>query len=81
MEEHVGTLMMAYDRDGDVLWLCTAPPYPAQLSEEIDDGVIARKHPHSGDIEGMEILFFGNRFADGWELRVPMPVRRTGTGA
>jgi len=65
------SLMVEYDRTGDLLYLGTMAPYPEQESEELDYGVVARLKPQSGKIENLEILFFSTRVASGEVLRLP----------
>ena len=51
-------LTFQYDRDADILYVNTCPPYPEQESEELADEIIARFNPDTGDIENLEVLFF-----------------------
>jgi len=55
-------LSLLYDNEGDVLYVEAVPPYAAQLSNEIADGVVARMNPDTGDVECLEILSFRRRF-------------------
>ncbi len=55
-------LTLSYDSAGDILYLITVPPYAGQGSDEIADGVVARMNPVTGQVEGLEILFFSSRF-------------------
>ncbi len=54
-------LTFQYDREGDILYINTRPPYPEQESDEIGDEVIARFNPDTGQIENLEVLFFSTR--------------------
>jgi uncharacterized protein YuzE len=54
-------LTLRYDKIGDILYIDTCPPYPAQESEELGDEIIARLNPTSGSVENLEILFFSQR--------------------
>lgn len=54
-------LTFQYDRDADILYVNTCPPYPEQESEELADEIIARFNPDTGDIENLEVLFFSTR--------------------
>jgi uncharacterized protein YuzE len=54
-------LTFRYDREGDILYINTRPPYPEQESDEIGDEVIARFNPDTGQIENLEVLFFSTR--------------------
>ena len=54
-------LTFQYDRDADILYVNTCAPYPEQESEELDDEIIARFNPDTGDIENLEVLFFSTR--------------------
>jgi uncharacterized protein YuzE len=54
-------LTFQYDRDADILYINTCPPYPEQESEELGDEIIARFNPKTGEIENIEVLFFSTR--------------------
>lgn len=54
-------LTFHYDREADILYINTVPPYPEQISEELGDEVIARINPKTGRIENFEVLFFTSR--------------------
>ena len=54
-------LTFEYNREGDILYINTRPPYPEQESDEIGDEVIARFNPDTGQIENLEVLFFSTR--------------------
>jgi uncharacterized protein YuzE len=41
-------LTFSYDREADILYINTRPPYPEQEAEELDDDVIARLNPETG---------------------------------
>jgi uncharacterized protein YuzE len=65
-------LTFRYDRVGDILYVETRPPYPEQDSEELGDEVVARLSPTTGDIEGLEVLFFSTRLLRGEQFDVPL---------
>jgi len=70
-------LSFEYDREGDILYITSCPPYAEQDSEELGDDVIARLNPRTGDIEGLEILAFSRRLRDErFELPVAAALRR-----
>jgi hypothetical protein len=54
-------LMLRYAKVGDILYIDTCSPYAAQESEELDNEMIARLNPISGNVENLEILFFSQR--------------------
>ena len=58
-------LTLKYDRVGDILYIENCPPYPEQDSDELDDEIIARSNPETGQVESLEILFFSRRLRDG----------------
>jgi uncharacterized protein YuzE len=60
-----------YHPVGDILYLDLCEPYAEQESDEIEDGVIVRRNPVSGEIENVEILFFTDRMQQ--EGRVALP--------
>ncbi len=51
-------LTFEYDEVGDILYINKVPPYPEQDSEELAYNIVARRNPHTGAIENLEILFF-----------------------
>jgi uncharacterized protein YuzE len=55
------TLTFQYDREADILYINTCPPYPEQETEELGDEIIARFNPQTGAIENLEVLFFSTR--------------------
>jgi uncharacterized protein YuzE len=54
-------LKFEYDREGDILYTSKCDPYAEQGSEELEDDVIIRLNPETGDIENVEVLFFSTR--------------------
>lgn len=54
----MGNLTFQYDPVGDILTIQTCPSYAQQEMEEMEDEVLARLNPESGNIETLEILFF-----------------------
>jgi len=73
-------LTFQYDREADILYIGKRSPYPEQESEELGDGVVARMNPSTGEIEGLEILFFSTRLerSDAFELPVTADLRLAG---
>ena len=53
-----GKLAFQDDREADILPIRSRPPYAEQESEELGDDVVARLNPKTGDVEGLEMLFF-----------------------
>lgn len=54
-------LKLRYDRTADILYLDKCVPYAEQDSEELDDEVVARLNPETGEVENLEVLFFSTR--------------------
>jgi uncharacterized protein YuzE len=65
-------LRFHYDRQGDILYINKRPPYAQQESEELGDEVITRMNPTTGEIEGIEILFFSTRLLRSDLLELPL---------
>lgn len=65
-------LALEYDRVGDILYIRNRPPYPEQESEELDDEIIARLNPETGQVESLEILFFSTRLLAGGVCELPV---------
>ena len=68
-------LTFQYDRDADILYVNTCPPYPEQESEELVDEIIARFNPDTGDIENLEVLFFSTRLLRDELFNLPISAR------
>jgi uncharacterized protein YuzE len=71
-------LTFKYDRAADILYIDLIPPYAEQGTEELDDDVIARLNPSTGEIENLEVLFFSTRLLrqELFELPVIANLRR-----
>jgi hypothetical protein len=54
-------LTFKYDREADILYINTRPPYAEQETEELGDEIIARLNPVSEEVENLEVLFFSTR--------------------
>ena len=65
-------LIFRYDRQADILHISKRPPYKEQESEELEDEVIARLNPQTGEIENLEILFFSTRLLRSDFLELPV---------
>jgi uncharacterized protein YuzE len=73
-------LAFQYDREANILYITSRPPYPEQETEELGDDVIARLNPDTGDVETLEVLFFSTRLlrSDLFELLVTADLHRAG---
>lgn len=65
-------LTIVYDKIGDILYVNCVKPYHEQDSDEIGDGIVARFHPETGEIENLEILFFSKRLENDSILEIPV---------
>ena len=65
-------LTFRYDQVGDILYIDKVAPYPEQDSEELDDEIVVRMHPDTGEIENLEILFYTARLRRGDTLELPV---------
>ncbi len=65
-------LTFNYDRDADILHIDKCSPYADQNSEELEDEIVARLNPETGDIENLEILFFSTRLLRSELFRLPV---------
>ena len=54
-------LSFKYDRITDILYIDKVKPYSEQESEELDDEVVIRSNPRTGEVENLEVLFFSTR--------------------
>ena len=65
-------LTLRYDREADILYITSRPPYPEQETEELGDDVIARLNPRTGTVESLEVLFFAMRLQRGGLFELPV---------
>jgi uncharacterized protein YuzE len=65
-------LTIEYDRIGDILYVTAVQPYTNQGTVEIEDEILARINPETGDVEGLEILFWSKRIEAGEKLVLPL---------
>ena len=65
-------LTFQYDREADILYISKRPPYPEQESEELEDEVIARLNPTTGEVENLEVLFFSTRLLRTESFELPV---------
>jgi uncharacterized protein YuzE len=66
------SLVFEYDRIGDIMHVTQVAPYSNQGTIEIEEDVLARINPETGDVEGLEILFWSKRLAAGEQLVLPI---------
>jgi hypothetical protein len=59
-------------RGADILHIDKCSPYPEQDSEELEDEIIARLNPQTGDIENLEVLFLSTRLLRGDLFELPV---------
>ena len=65
-------LKLEYDRIGDILYIEKVHPYLGQESDMIDDGIVARSNPQTGEIESLEILSFVKILHECGKLELPI---------
>ncbi len=65
-------LTFRYDREADILIIEKCVPYAEQASEELSPEVVARSNPRTGDIEGLEVLFFSTRMQQDGSFDLPI---------
>jgi len=54
-------LRLKYDREADILHIDKCPPYAEQESQELEDEVVVRLNPDTGEVENLDVLFFSTR--------------------
>ena len=67
-------LTFQYDRIGDILTIEIRPPYREQDSDEIGDSVVARFHPRTGIVEGIEVLFLATHLVSQAPFRLDVAI-------
>ena len=55
-------LLISYDKEADVLYLNFANPTAAE-AEKIEEGVFGRYHPQTGELVGVTIINFSQKFS------------------
>ncbi len=63
-------LSFEYDEAGDILYINKTQPYPEQETEPLAYNVLARRNPHTGAVENVEILFFTRWMLKGDQARI-----------
>ncbi len=59
-----GKINYFYDREADILYISKDKPHKNDISDEVDDGVIARFDSKSNEVKGLTILSFAARSKD-----------------
>lgn len=67
-------LTFSYSTEADVLCIAKCPTYRGQEAEDIDDLVIARHNPDTGEIEYLEIIFASKRIISRDPFRLNIPI-------
>jgi len=65
-------LTFQYDREGDILYINKRAPYAEQESQELNDEVVARLNPKTGEVENLEVMFFYTRLLRGDLFELPI---------
>jgi hypothetical protein len=65
-------LSFKYDRDADILHIDKCVPYAEQESEELEDKIVARLNPVTGEVENIEVLFLSTRLLRGDLFELPV---------
>lgn len=73
-------LNLRYDREADILYIDSCPPYSGQESDELNDEVVARLNPDTGEVENIEVLFFSTRRLRSQTLELPVAATMRLTG-
>ena len=67
-------LIFEYDVEGDIMFIAKCQPYPEQDEDDIEDMVVGRCHPHTNEVESIEIIFFATRVLSRNPLRLDIPI-------
>lgn len=68
------TLRFEHDVTGNIMYIEKCPPYTGQDEDDIEDGVIARRHPDTDEVESVMILFYSSRIVTHEPLRLNIRV-------
>ena len=63
-----------HDVPGNILYIESRPPYRGQDEDDIEDGVIARRHPITDAVESVMILDFKRRIRQHRPLQLDIAV-------
>ncbi len=63
-----------YDKEADIFYFSFGKPDVGDISEEIDDGVVARLDPKTQKVRGFTIIDFAKR-SNKKENFVPLPLK------
>ena len=69
-------LIFEYDVEGDIMFIAKCQPYLGQDEGDIEDMVVGRCHPHTNEVESIEILFFSTRVLSRNPVRLDIPVTK-----
>ena len=67
------TLRFEHDIVGNIMYIEKCPPYPGQDEDDIEDGVIARRHHDTDEVASMMVLFYSSRIVSREPLRFGHP--------
>ena len=67
---------MLYDNEADLLIIDYVSPHVEQDTDEVEDGVFVLSNQKTGNVEGVRILSFKNRFSKGFELAIPQILKK-----
>jgi len=65
-------MKLHYDREADILYIDTCPPYANQVSDELSDEIVVRRNAQTGEIENLEVLWFSTRVLNGGSVELPI---------
>lgn len=65
-------LIVSYDRDADVAYLSFGEPKPS-VTEELDDCVLVRRDPKTGEVRGVTITNFSRYFLVKKKMKLEIP--------
>ena len=68
------TLTLKYNRETDVLYIDTRPPYAGQTSRRLGEQVVVRLNPTNGVIENLEIPLFFTRLLERDSIELPLAI-------
>jgi uncharacterized protein YuzE len=64
-----------YDKEADIFYISNGKPKKSDISDEVDDGVVARFDPKTKDVRGLTILNFSKRASKNSEnLNLPFGI-------
>ena len=65
-------IQIGIDNEADILLILKKETYREQICEEVDDEIVVRMNPRTGQVEAIQIMNFSERFAKNDLFELPI---------